>query len=93
MNLMPRLEKPWRMLSHMFSRRANDLPLAGTVLTETTLSSLSIGGLQRAYKPTSLYSSPCRHRDYFRVADLNEAARAADASREANGAIYGERLK
>jgi hypothetical protein len=26
-------------------------------------------------------------------ADLNEAARAADASREANGAVYGERLK
>jgi len=25
--------------------------------------------------------------------DLNEAARAADASREANGAVYGERLK
>jgi hypothetical protein len=24
---------------------------------------------------------------------LNEAARAADASREANGAAYGERLK
>jgi hypothetical protein len=24
---------------------------------------------------------------------LNEAARAADASREANGAVYGERLK
>jgi hypothetical protein len=26
-------------------------------------------------------------------ADLNEAARAADASREANVAVYGERLK
>ena len=25
--------------------------------------------------------------------DLNEAARAADASREAKGAVYGERLK
>jgi hypothetical protein len=25
--------------------------------------------------------------------DLNEAARAADASREANVAVYGERLK
>jgi len=31
--------------------------------------------------------------DYFRYADLNEAARAADASREAKGAVYGERLK
>jgi len=30
---------------------------------------------------------------HFRLADLNEAARAADASREANGAVYGERLK
>jgi hypothetical protein len=29
----------------------------------------------------------------FRYNDLNEAARAADASREANGAVYGERLK
>jgi hypothetical protein len=29
----------------------------------------------------------------FREADLNEAARAADASREASGAVYGERLK
>jgi hypothetical protein len=29
----------------------------------------------------------------FRLRDLNEAARAADASREANGAVYGERLK
>jgi hypothetical protein len=29
----------------------------------------------------------------FRVACENEAARAADASREANGAVYGERLK
>jgi hypothetical protein len=28
-----------------------------------------------------------------REGDLNEAARAADASREANGAVYGERLK
>jgi hypothetical protein len=26
-------------------------------------------------------------------ADLNEAARAADATREANGAVCGERLK
>ena len=26
-------------------------------------------------------------------ADLNEYARAVDASREANGAVYGERLK
>ena len=33
------------------------------------------------------------NRDHFLQADLNEAARAADASREANGAIYGERLK
>ena len=31
--------------------------------------------------------------DNFLQADLNEAARAADASREANGAVYGERLK
>jgi hypothetical protein len=31
--------------------------------------------------------------DHFLQADLNEAARAADASREANGAVYGERLK
>ena len=31
--------------------------------------------------------------DDFLQADLNEAARAADASREANGAVYGERLK
>jgi hypothetical protein len=31
--------------------------------------------------------------DYFLQADLNEAARAADATREANGAVYGERLK
>jgi len=31
--------------------------------------------------------------DYFRYADLNEAARAADASREAKGAVYGKRLK
>jgi hypothetical protein len=29
----------------------------------------------------------------IRLRDLNEAARAADASREANGAVYGERLK
>jgi hypothetical protein len=29
----------------------------------------------------------------WREADLNEAARAADATREANGAVYGERLK
>jgi hypothetical protein len=28
-----------------------------------------------------------------RFRDLNEAARAADASREANVAVYGERLK
>jgi hypothetical protein len=34
-----------------------------------------------------------RGEDNFRIADLNEAARAADASREANGAVYGERLK
>jgi hypothetical protein len=31
--------------------------------------------------------------DHFPYADLNEAARAADATREANGAVYGERLK
>ena len=31
--------------------------------------------------------------DRFLQADLNEAARAADASREANGSVYGERLK
>ena len=31
--------------------------------------------------------------DHFLQADLNEAARAADASREATGAVYGERLK
>ena len=31
--------------------------------------------------------------DHFLQADLNEAARAADASREAKGAVYGERLK
>jgi hypothetical protein len=29
----------------------------------------------------------------FRLRDLNEAARAADASREANVAVYGEWLK
>jgi hypothetical protein len=29
----------------------------------------------------------------FRFGDLNEAARAADASREANVAVYGEWLK
>jgi hypothetical protein len=34
-----------------------------------------------------------KHGDHFLQADLNEAARAADASREANGAVYGERLK
>jgi hypothetical protein len=33
------------------------------------------------------------NRDHFLQADLNEAAHAADASREANGAVYGERLK
>jgi hypothetical protein len=31
--------------------------------------------------------------DNFRFVDLNEAARAADASREANVAVYGEWLK
>jgi hypothetical protein len=31
--------------------------------------------------------------DSSTLADLNQAARAADASREANGAVYGERLK
>jgi hypothetical protein len=31
--------------------------------------------------------------DHLRLADLNEAARAADATREANGAVYGERMK
>jgi len=31
--------------------------------------------------------------DYFRVARENEAARAADAAREVNGAVYGEQLK
>ncbi|HEY6272246.1 MAG TPA: hypothetical protein VIX19_09665, partial [Terriglobales bacterium] len=31
--------------------------------------------------------------DHFLQADLNEAARAADATREANGAVYGDRLK
>jgi len=31
--------------------------------------------------------------DHCLQADLNEAARAADASREAKGAVYGERLK
>jgi hypothetical protein len=31
--------------------------------------------------------------DHFLQPDLNEAARAADATREANGAVYGERLK
>ena len=29
----------------------------------------------------------------FRIARENEAARAADATREVNGAVYGERLK
>jgi len=29
----------------------------------------------------------------FRFARENEAARAADAAREVNGAVYGERLK
>ena len=32
-------------------------------------------------------------RDPFLQTDLNEADCAADASREANGAVYGERLK
>jgi hypothetical protein len=32
-------------------------------------------------------------RNNFWLARQNEAARAADASREANGAVYGERLK
>jgi hypothetical protein len=31
--------------------------------------------------------------DHSPQADLNEAARAADASREVNGAVYGERLR
>ena len=31
--------------------------------------------------------------NYFRLARQNEAARAADAAREVNGAVYGERLK
>jgi hypothetical protein len=35
-------------------------------------------------------SDGCGH---FRLARQNEAARAADAAREVNGAVYGERLK
>jgi hypothetical protein len=39
------------------------------------------------------YKIDAKRGDHFLQADLNEAARAADASREANGAVYGERLK
>jgi hypothetical protein len=44
---------------------------------------IPIGGTTQFYTPTALE----------RQGDLNEAARAADASREASGAVYGERVK
>jgi hypothetical protein len=43
--------------------------------------------------PSVLANRFRRNGNDFPEADLNEAARAADASREANGAVYGERLK
>jgi hypothetical protein len=45
--------------------------------------------LQRLFEPLSPYWLEAD----VRKADLNEAARAADASREANVAVYGEWLK